>query len=65
MTKWLFTLFLAIFLLGLLMPWLSRHFHLGRLPGDLACRYRGKNYRFPFTSTLLLSLILFVLMKVF
>jgi len=65
MLKWLLTLALAVFVLGLCAPWLSRHLQLGRLPGDLAFRYRGREYRFPFTSILLLSLLLTLLTRLF
>lgn len=63
MSKWILTLALAVALLGLCTPWLSRHLRLGQLPGDFACRYRGRNYRFPLTSTLLLSLILLLVSR--
>lgn len=63
MPKWILTLAVAVAILGLFSPWLSHHLRLGQLPGDFAFRYRGRNYRFPFTSTLLLSLILFFLGK--
>lgn len=63
MPKWILALTVAVAILGLLSPWLSRHLRLGRLPGDFAVRYRGRNYRFPFASTLLLSLILLFVSK--
>ena len=58
MLKWLLTLCLAIMILGLITPWFRQRFGLGRLPGDFSCRYRGRDYFFPFTSTLLFSLLL-------
>ena len=58
MLKWALALALAVFLLGLFRSWLARRLRLGRLPGDMALRYRGRDYRFPFASTLLLSLLL-------
>lgn len=58
MLKWLLTLILAVFVLGLVAPLLARHLPLGRLPGDVAFRYRERNYRFPFASTLLFSVLL-------
>lgn len=63
MPKWILTLVLAVFVLGLCAPWLSQRLRLGQLPGDIAFRHKGRNYRFPFTSTLLLSLILFLLVR--
>ena len=58
MPKWILTLVLAVFLLGLFTPWLSHHLRLGRLPGDVAFQYKGREYRFPFATTLLFSLLL-------
>jgi len=57
MLKWLLTLFIALAVLTLCTPWL-RKFGLGRLPGDISVRYKGKSYNLPFTSTILLSLAL-------
>jgi hypothetical protein len=65
MLKWLLTLALAVLVLGVCAPRLSRHLHLGRLPCDLACRYKGREYRFPFTSIVLLSLLLTLLTRLF
>jgi len=53
--KWLLTLMVAIAVLTVLSPWLAR-LGLGRLPGDLNVRFRGRSYYLPFTTTLLLSL---------
>ncbi len=57
MLKWLIALFAAVFVLGLLQPKLSRLLGLGHLPGDFRLRWRGREYGFPFASTLLLSLV--------
>ena len=56
MVKWLITLFVALFVLSLVAPRLSRY-GLGRLPGDLRIPLRGRMYYGPFATTLLLSLI--------
>lgn len=63
MLKWILTLVVAIFVLGISMPHLARFIRFGRLPGDLAVRFRGRNYVFPFTSTILLSLLLFLISR--
>jgi len=64
MLKWLFTLIAALLVLGLLSPWLNR-IGFGRLPGDLRIkRARGSLY-FPFTSVILLSLALTLLVHLF
>ncbi|MCK9388190.1 MAG: DUF2905 domain-containing protein [Sulfuritalea sp.] len=57
MLKWLIVLGVAVFVVGLLQPRLARLLQLGRLPGDLRLRWRGKDYVFPFASAILLSLI--------
>ena len=44
-------------------PWLSR-FGLGRLPGDLTVRYKGRLYYLPLTSTILLSLLLTLITRI-
>lgn len=57
MLKWLIVMVVAVFVVSLLQPRLARFFRLGRLPGDLNLRLRGKTYVFPFASALLLSLV--------
>lgn len=61
--KWAITLLLVVLLLGLLQPGLASRLRLGRLPGDLQFRLRGRDYLFPFTSTLLLSLLATLLFR--
>lgn len=63
MVKWILTLLVAIFLLGILTPHFARFIRLGRLPGDFALEFRGRRYVFPFASTLLLSLLLWLLVR--
>ena len=60
MLKWILTLVVAIFVLGIVAPHLARFIRFGQLPGDVAFRFRGRNYVFPFATTLLLSLILWL-----
>ncbi|MET0680797.1 MAG: DUF2905 domain-containing protein [Burkholderiales bacterium] len=57
MLKWLVTLAVALAVLTVLSPWLAR-LGLGRLPGDVKVRVKGRDYFLPFTTTLLLSLAL-------
>lgn len=64
MTKWLLTLLFGLFLLGLLTPLLKRA-GIGRLPGDIRFRHRGHAYYFPFTSSVLLSIFLSILLSLF
>lgn len=62
MLKWLVTLILALVVLTLCTPWL-RKLGLGRLPGDITLRRRGRDYYLPFTTTVLLSLALTLLAR--
>ena len=57
MLKWLLVLAVGVIVIMLLTPWLSRY-GLGRLPGDITVRWRGKPLYLPITSTILLSLLL-------
>jgi hypothetical protein len=58
MLKWLIAVFAAVFVIGLLQPKLARWLRLGHRPGDVRLRWRGREYPFPFASTLLLSLLI-------
>jgi len=60
MVKWLATLVLALLILGLLTPWLNR-LGLGHLPGDIRIKRKRGVFYFPFTSVILMSLVLSLL----
>ncbi len=62
MLKWLLTLIVAVIVLNLCAPRLRR-LGLGRLPGDLVWRYRGRASYLPITTTVLLSLVLTLLVR--
>ena len=62
MLRWLLAVFVALVVLTALSPWLAR-FGLGRLPGDLSVRVKGRDYFLPFTTTILLSLALTLLAR--
>lgn len=61
MLKWLVVLALAVIVLGLAGPLLSRA-GLGRLPGDFVLRCRGRRFYFPLATSFLLSLALTLLL---
>jgi hypothetical protein len=63
MLKWLALVAVAVIVLGLLGPGLSR-MGLGRLPGDLRFRKNGRDYYLPITSTIVLSLLLTLVARV-
>ncbi|GAB3627542.1 hypothetical protein PTE30175_02234 [Pandoraea terrae] len=62
MFRWVFTVFIALMVLSAASPWLAK-LGIGRLPGDLRLRFRGKEYVFPFASTIVLSLALNLLIR--
>jgi hypothetical protein len=57
------TLVVALAVLTAVSPWLARY-GLGRLPGDITVRFRGRSYYLPFTTTVLLSLVLTLLARI-
>lgn len=64
MAKWLITLGLILLATGLLWPWLSR-LGLGHLPGDIRIERDGKVFYFPVTTSIIISLILSLLLRLF
>ena len=62
MLKWLLVLVVVIILLGLLAPILVR-LGLWRLPSDLRFTRNGRQYYLPITSTILISAVLTLLMR--
>jgi len=63
MLKWVLALAIALVVLTALSPWLAKY-GIGRLPGDIVVRYKGRLYYLPFTSTILLSLLLTLLARI-
>ena len=61
--KWLLVLVVGVVVITLLTPWLSRY-GLGRLPGDITVRWRGRPLYLPITTTVLLSLLLTLVARV-
>jgi hypothetical protein len=55
--KWVLVLVVAVIVISLATPWLARY-GLGRLPGDLVLKWRGRLIYLPITTTILLSLLL-------
>jgi hypothetical protein len=58
--RFVVTLFVALIVLTALQPWLQR-LGLGRLPGDLRFRLGKREVLLPFASTLLLTLVVFLI----
>ena len=64
MLKWLIALCAAVLVVGVMQPRLAAWLRLGRLPGDIRLRLRGREYVFPFVSALLLSLLATLILRV-
>jgi hypothetical protein len=54
--RWLIVFLLAFLVFNGLQHWLRR-LGLGRLPGDLHFRFRGREWHVPLASSLVLSLL--------
>ena len=62
MFRWLLTIFLALVIFSSMLPWLEK-LGVGRLPGDLKFSIFGKTFFLPFASTVLLSLVIFLIAR--
>lgn len=62
MIRWVLVIFLALILFSAALPWLEK-LGIGRLPGDLRFKLFGRTVFLPFGSTVLLSLIAFLVAK--
>jgi hypothetical protein len=60
MLKWLLTLLIGLVILSVVAPWLGRY-GLGRLPGDFRLPVRGRLYYVPFATTVVLTLLVWVI----
>jgi hypothetical protein len=58
--RFIVTLFIALVILTALQPWLHK-LGVGRLPGDFRFRLGKREFLLPFTSTLLLTVIAFLI----
>lgn len=64
MLRWTLVILLALVLISWAQPLLHR-LGLGRLPGDFRFRLFGREWYLPVASTLVLSFVVSLLMKVF
>ncbi|MDY7573264.1 DUF2905 domain-containing protein [Actimicrobium sp. CCI2.3] len=62
MIRWFLAIFIGLIVLSAALPWLEK-IGLGRLPGDVRFRLFGKDIFLPFASTVLLSMVLFAVMR--
>lgn len=65
MLKWFVVVALIVLVTGLMSPGVAQRLRLGRLPGDLRFKVRGRELHFPFTTTILLSLVAWALIRAF
>lgn len=64
MSRLLIILGIAIAVIGLLWPWLSR-LPLGHLPGDIVVRRENFAFYFPITTMILFSVVLSAVLWLF
>ena len=64
MGRWLVLFGIALVVLGLAWPWLSK-LGLGRLPGDLHIEREGFGFYFPLTTSLIVSAVISLLLWLF
>jgi hypothetical protein len=61
--KWALVLVVGVIVIAIFTPWLSKR-GLGRLPGDITVRWRGRRVYLPITTTLLISAVLTLIARV-
>ena len=64
MSKFLVLIGIVFILIGLLYPYLS-NLGLGKLPGDIVIDRKNFNFYFPITTSIILSIFLSLLFKIF
>ena len=64
MLKWLLVVAVGVAVIAILTPWFPRR-GLGHLPGDITVRWRGRTLYLPITTTVLLSLALTLVARLF
>lgn len=62
MVRWFLVIFIAVIAFSAALPWLEK-FGIGRLPGDLRFRLFGRMIFLPFASTVLLSMVVFLIAR--
>lgn len=64
MPRFLITLGILLVIAGLLWPWITK-LDLGRLPGDIVIERENFRFYFPFTTGILLSLLITAILWLF
>ena len=60
MFRWLIIIFLVLLVFSSALPWLEK-LGIGRMPGDVRLRLFGREIFLPFASTILISVVAFLL----
>jgi hypothetical protein len=63
MLKWAMVIAVTVVVAAVFLPRLTARMKVGRLPGDVTVRFRGRDYFLPFATTLLLSLLATLLLR--
>jgi hypothetical protein len=63
MIRWVLVIFFAVIIFSALLPWLEK-LGVGKLPGDVRFKLFGRIFLLPFASTILISLIAFLLARI-
>jgi hypothetical protein len=62
MFRWLIIIFLVLLVFSSALPWLEK-LGIGRIPGDVRFRLFGREIFLPFASTILISVVAFLLSR--
>lgn len=62
MIRWVVVIFVAVIVFSSILPWLEK-LGIGRLPGDVRFKLFGRVFSLPFASTVLISLVVFLLAR--
>jgi len=60
MFRWLIIIFLVLMVFSSALPWLEK-LGIGRLPGDVRFRLFGREIFLPFASTVMISVVVFLI----
>ncbi len=60
MFRWLIIIFLVLIVFSSALPWVEK-LGIGRMPGDVRFRLFGREIFLPFASTILISVVAFLL----
>ena len=64
MFRWLIIIFLVLLVFSSALPWLEQ-LGIGRMPGDVRFRLFGREIFLPFASTILISVVVFLIGRFF